>query len=180
MYEVRFSCSNCFSFFVIDVINFREIWEVYILNDQYCKKIKRTVDEREEYAHDIEDIRQTKSKSTRYRVSGESKDLNRDKKVVNIHATAQLQVVICKPERFAEETRAVADELTASHTVVLNLEETDKDASRRILDFVSGVAYANGGKIKRIATNTYIITPYNVDLTGENLVDELESNGVYF
>ena len=101
------------------------------------------------------------------------------KKVVNIHATAQRQVVLFKPENFGEETRAVADELLKMHTVVLNLEETNKDTSRRIIDFLSGVAYANGGKIKRVSTCTYIITPYNVDLTGDEVMDELENNGVY-
>ena len=101
-------------------------------------------------------------------------------KVVNIHATAQLQVVLFKPEHFGEETRNVADELLKMHTVVLNLENTSKDISRRIIDFLSGVAYANGGKIKRVATNTFIITPYNVDLTGDDVMDELENNGVYF
>lgn len=101
-------------------------------------------------------------------------------KVVNIHATAQLQVVLFKPERFGEETCTVADELLKMHTVVLNLENTNKDISRRIIDFLSGVAYANGGKIKRVATSTFIITPYNVDLTGDDVLDELENNGVYF
>lgn len=101
-------------------------------------------------------------------------------KVVNIHATAQLQVVLSKPESFGDETRAVADELIEMHTVVLNLENTNKDVSRRIIDFLSGVAYANGGKIKRVATSTYIITPYNVDLTGDDVLDELENSGVYF
>lgn len=101
-------------------------------------------------------------------------------KVVNIHATAQLQVVLFKPEHFGEETCAVADELLKMHTVVLNLENTNKDVSRRILDFLSGVTYANNGKFKRVATSTYIITPYNVDLTGDDVLDELESNGVYF
>ena len=105
---------------------------------------------------------------------------NPSNKVVNIHATAQLQVVLFKPERFGEETRAVADELLKMHTVVLNLENTNKDISRRIIDFLSGVAYANGGKIKRVATSTFIITPYNVDLTGGDVLDELENNGVYF
>lgn len=100
-------------------------------------------------------------------------------KVVNIHATAQLQVVLFKPENFGEETRAVADELLKMHTVVLNLEDTKKEVSRRIIDFLSGVAYANGGKIKRVSTSTYIITPYNVDLTGDEVMDELENNGVY-
>ena len=105
---------------------------------------------------------------------------NSGNKVVNIHATAQLQVVLFKPEHFGEETRAVADELLKMHTVVLNLENTNKDVSRRIIDFLSGVAYANGGKIKRVATSTFIITPYNVDLTGDDVLDELENNGVYF
>ena len=101
-------------------------------------------------------------------------------KVVNINATAKLQVGIFKPERFGEETRSIADELMKTHTVVLNLEDTNKDMARRILDFLSGVAYANDGKIKRVATNTYIIIPSNVDLTGDDLLDELENSGVYF
>ena len=101
-------------------------------------------------------------------------------KVVNINATAKLQVGIFKPERFGEETRSIADELMKTHTVVLNLEDTNKDMARRILDFLSGVAYANNGKIKRDATNTYIIIPSNVDLTGDDLLDELENSGVYF
>ena len=108
---------------------------------------------------------------------GESSGGNR---VVNINAKAQLQVVLFKPISFGEDTRAIADELLKRHTVVLNLEKTEKDVSRRIVDFLSGVAYANNGKIKRIATNTFIITPYNVDLTGDDVLDELENNGLYF
>ncbi len=105
---------------------------------------------------------------------------NSRNKVVSINATAKLQVGIFKPERFGEETRSIADELMKNHTVVLNLEDTNKDMARRILDFLSGVAYANNGKIKRVATNTYIIIPSNVDLTGDDLLDELENSGVYF
>lgn len=107
-------------------------------------------------------------------------DKENSSKVVNIHATAKLQVVLFKPERFGEETRAVADELLKMHTIVLNLENSNNDVSRRIIDFLSGVAYANGGKIKRVATGTFVITPYNVDLTGDDVLDELENNGVYF
>jgi cell division inhibitor SepF len=113
-------------------------------------------------------------------IKGDFSSKDNANKVVNIHTTAQLQVVIFKPERFGDETRVIADELLKTHTVVLNLENTIRDSLRRILDFLSGVAYANGGKIKRVATSTFIITPYNVDLTGDDLLDELESNGVYF
>ena len=105
---------------------------------------------------------------------------NHRNKVVNISATAKLQVALFKPERFGEETRTIADELIKTHTVVLNLEETNKDMSRRIIDFLSGVAYANRGKIKRVASSTFIIIPNNVDLTGDVLLDELENSGVYF
>lgn len=99
-------------------------------------------------------------------------------KVVNINATTQLQVVLVKPERF-EDASAIADQLNAKHTVVLNLESTGKEISRRLIDFLSGVAYANNGQIKRVATSTFIITPYNVDIMGD-LIDELENNGVFF
>lgn len=99
-------------------------------------------------------------------------------KVVNINATTQLQVVLVKPERFDEAT-VVADHLNAKRTVVLNLEAADKELARRLLDFLSGVAYANDGQIKRVANSTFMITPFNVDLMGE-LLDELESSGVYF
>ena len=99
-------------------------------------------------------------------------------KVVNINATAQLQVVLVKPERF-DDASAVADHLNAKRTVVLNLENANKDVARRILDFLSGVAYANDGQIKKVANCTFIITPYNVGLMGD-LLDELENNGLYF
>ena len=110
------------------------------------------------------------------RVSSESG--KRGNKVVNIHATAQLQVVLVKPERF-DDASAVADHLNAKRTVVLNLESANKDVARRILDFLSGVAYANDGQIKKVANCTFIITPYNVGLMGD-LLDELENNGLYF
>ena len=85
--------------------------------------------------------------------SGEgSKSGNR---VVNINATTQLKVVL------------------------LNLESTNKEVSRRLVDFLSGVAYANNGQIKRVANSTFIITPYNVDIMGD-LLDELENNGAFY
>lgn len=99
-------------------------------------------------------------------------------RVVNIHATTQLQVVLVKPEHF-EDASSVADHLNEKRTVVLNLESTNKDTARRLVDFLSGVAYANNGQIKRVANSTFIITPYNVDIMGD-LLGELESNGLYF
>ena len=104
-------------------------------------------------------------------------ELERRNKVVNIHTTTQLQVVLVKPERF-ENASEIADHLRDKRTVVLNLEQTDKNIARRLIDFLSGVAYANEGTIKKVALSTYIITPYNVEILGD-LIDELENNGLY-
>ena len=99
-------------------------------------------------------------------------------KEVNIHTTAQLQVVLVKPDRF-DNVSEIAEHLRDKRAVVLNLESTNKDVARRLVDFLSGCAYALDGKIKKVAISTYIITPYNVDIMGD-LIDELENNGLYF
>lgn len=104
-------------------------------------------------------------------------DTSNRNKVVNINATTKLAVVLVKPDRF-ESAAEIADNLKDKRSVVLNLEQTNKDVARRLVDFLSGVAYANEGKIKKIANSTYIITPYNVDILGD-LIDELENNGLY-
>ena len=113
----------------------------------------------------------------RERKSSASFDERRNK-VVNIAATTQLKVVLVKPERF-EMASEIADHLKEKRTVVINLESTHKDIARRLIDFLSGVAYASEGRIKKIAANTYIITPYHVEMVGD-LLDELENNGLYF
>lgn len=102
---------------------------------------------------------------------------DRRNKVVNIQTTAQLQVVLVKPEVFTD-AKQIADHLIAKKTVVLNLETASPENKRRIIDFLVGVAYANGGSLKPVANLTYIITPYNVGFIGEDLVGELENNGV--
>ena len=102
-------------------------------------------------------------------------EARRSNKVVNIRAATQLQVVLVKPERF-ENASEIADHLREKRTVVLNLESTNKEIARRLLDFLSGVAYANEGKIKKVAISTYIITPYNVDILGD-LIDALRAEG---
>ena len=129
-------------------------------------------DEDEEYEEFEEEPRRDVFDDRRMRV-----DSSRNK-VVNIHATTQLKVILVKPERF-ENASEIADQLKDKRTVVLNLESTNKDVARRLIDFLSGVAYAGEGKIKKVAANTYIITPYHVDIEGD-LIDELENNGLYF
>ena len=114
-----------------------------------------------------------------YERSGRSAQSAQDQnKVVNIHTTTQLQVVLVKPESL-DEAPGIADHLNSKQTVVLNLESTQREIARRIVDFLQGVAYANGGVMKRVAASTFIIIPHNVNIVGD-LIDELENNGVFF
>ena len=100
-------------------------------------------------------------------------------KVVNIHATTQLKVVLVKPERF-EDASTIADHLNNKRTVVLNLESTNKEVSRRLVDFLSGVAYANNGNIRKVANSTFIIVPTDVDVMGELMLDDFDESKMYF
>ena len=102
---------------------------------------------------------------------------DKNDKIVNINATTQLQVVLVRPERY-DDASAIADHLADKKTVVLNLESTNKEVARRLIDFLSGVAYAHNGQLKRVANSTFIITPYNVNIMGD-IIDELENSGVY-
>lgn len=149
------------------------------------KKFKEMIGVNEDdFEEDIDILTKGEEENSSYQKSyvdpsiNSSAASNKSNKVVNIHATTQLQVVLVKPERF-EDASTVADYLNTKRTVVLNLESTNKETSRRLIDFLSGVAYANNGQIKRVANSTFIITPYNVDIMGD-LLDVLENNEAYF
>lgn len=142
-------------------------------DDQYEDSYQRRSYSSERESRDGRDYENSRS----YRAERFDDIEEKRNKVVNIQATAQLQVVLVKPEVFTD-AKQIADHLIAKKTVVLNLETASAENKRRIIDFLVGVAYANGGSLKPVANMTYIITPYNVGFIGEDLVGELESNGV--
>ena len=93
-------------------------------------------------------------------------------RVMSINHSTNMQVVLVKPERF-DQVSDIANRLRDKQAVVLNLETTNKDVARRVVDFLSGTAYALDGKIRKIAVSTYLVIPYNVEILGETL-DENE------
>ncbi len=110
-------------------------------------------------------------------IDGDEDDQNN---VINIHDSAKVQFVLFKPESFDKDITTIADELIKRNTVILNVEQTNKDVARRIIDFLGGVAYAHNGKVSRVAEDTYIVMPSNVKLSGEDVMDEVESDNIYF
>ena len=88
------------------------------------------------------------------------------------------RLLLVRPDRF-EVAADIADRIRERNAIVLNLENTQKDTTRRILDFLSGVTYALGGTVKRVSGNTFIITPSGVDFTGDSF-EETQPAGSYF
>ncbi len=93
-------------------------------------------------------------------------------------AGAQPRLLLVRPDRF-EVAADIADRIRERNAIVLNLENTQKDTTRRILDFLSGVTYALGGTVKRVSGNTFIITPSGMDFGGD-AYEEPQSSGSYF
>ncbi|MFA7636825.1 MAG: cell division protein SepF [Monoglobales bacterium] len=97
-------------------------------------------------------------------------------KVVNINATTQFKVVVIQPEDF-DEAKEIADHLKERKPVVINLELMDKDSAQKIFDFLNGAIYALGGSVQKVATNIYLIAPYNVTIMSD-FRDELKNKGL--
>ncbi len=86
------------------------------------------------------------------------------------------EVVLFRPTTFNDTSRA-ADDLRNKKAVILNMENVDKAMARRVVDFLSGCAYAVDGKVKKVAQSTYLFCPHNMEVVGdlENLQAETES-----
>lgn len=90
---------------------------------------------------------------------------------ISLSSGTALELKVVKPQSF-ESVPQIADHLLNKRTVVLNLENTNKETARRLIDFLSGVAYSIDGALKKVATNTYIISPSNVDIGDAQLRDK--------
>lgn len=87
--------------------------------------------------------------------------------------SSALELKVVRPEKYDSNTaQKIADHLLNKRTVVLNLELANKESCRRLIDFLSGVAYSIDGYIQRVANNTFVIVPNNVDVSGEQLVEQ--------
>lgn len=98
-------------------------------------------------------------------------------KVVKIHTTAQLKLVVMQPESF-EDARDIANHLKSKKPVVMNLESVERDVARRIVDFLSGAVYALDGNIQKVSNGIFLIAPYNVGIMGD-FKDELRNKGIF-
>ncbi len=147
------------------------------------KSILRQPEEEEnydDYYDDTETADEEETADADFDFSQESDGDDSTDNVINMNEGVSVQFVLFKPEAFDPTVKDMADELMKRNTVILNVEDTNKDVSKRIIDFLGGVAYAQNGSVKKVAEDTFIIMPSNVILSGQDAMDEVGSDNVYF
>jgi cell division inhibitor SepF len=93
--------------------------------------------------------------------------------VVKLHSTRGTQISKRAPKNLGDAQKA-AEDLKDRRPVIVNLEKTDDDLARRVIDFISGVTYALNGFYERVGDKVFLFTPANIVITDE---DESEPSG---
>lgn len=106
----------------------------------------------------------------------ESKEKPKKNNVVSLPMPKAMKLVVVKPDRF-EQVQAIADHLKSRRPVIVNLEETEREVAKRIIDFMSGTTYALGGNMQKISAAIILFVPNNVDVAGD-LESQLKENNL--
>ena len=77
-----------------------------------------------------------------------------------------MEVCVVKPTSV-DDSREITETLLAGRTVILNLEGMDLEIAQRIIDFISGAAFAISGNLQKISSYIFLVTPTNVDISGD-------------
>ncbi|MCT4621363.1 MAG: cell division protein SepF [Marinisporobacter sp.] len=98
-------------------------------------------------------------------------------KIVNIHTTTQMKVVVYEPTDF-EEAPSIVDNLKNRKPVIMNLEKLEPELAKKIFDFANGAVYALDGSIQKVSKGIFILAPSNVDISG-NINEELKNTALF-
>ena len=97
--------------------------------------------------------------------------------VVRAMPTSSARVHVVEPQGF-NDAQEVGDRLKANQPVILNLQGVSRELQRRLIDFSSGLAYAVGGSMSRVAEQVFLLTPSNVEVSPEEK-ERLQARGLY-
>ncbi|SHJ13255.1 cell division inhibitor SepF [Geosporobacter subterraneus DSM 17957] len=142
------------------------------MSNKFLNKVKYFMG-LDDYQEDDEDFIETSMEEEEEIVPLSSKK----NKIVNIHTTTQMKVVIYEPSEF-EEAPSIVDNLKNRKPVIINLENLDQEIAKKIFDFLNGAVYALDGNIQKVSKGIFILAPNNVDISG-NLREELRNKGLF-
>ena len=147
----------------------RDMLMIGRVEDDEDDEIYEQIEEEEEITPEPEVVRSPKR--------GFSTD-SINSKIVNLHTNPQTEVVISYPESV-DDASCICDFLKSNGTVVVNLENADREQSQRVVDFLSGVSYAIGGEIQAVSSRIFIVVPSSVKVSGR-FKEDLKANGLIF
>ena len=134
-------------------------------DDEYEEKPKKSIFRREK-THDEsdEDDYELPAKS-------QQRPARSNNKVTPMRQPARrtgvsMEVCVIKPTSV-EDAREITETLLSGRTVILNLEGLDLEVAQRIIDFTSGATYAISGNLQKISNYIFLVTPTNVDISGD-------------
>ncbi len=87
--------------------------------------------------------------------------------VVSLPASRGMRVVVMHP-RTLEDGQAIADQVKGRRPVIVNLDLAEEKAGQRLLNFLSGVAYAVDGGLRKVGDNIFLVTPSNIEVASED------------
>ena len=99
-------------------------------------------------------------------------------RVAAVPGPASVRVHLVIPRSF-NDAQQIADKFKESIPVILNLQSTDGDLSKRLIDFASGLTYALDGGMQRVADKVFLLTPRNVEVSAEERARLLERGGFF-
>ena len=140
-------------------------------DEDYEEEIINQPEEKEDYFKSFSRTKNTEADGTVYPRS------SKKSKVVNIHATTQLKVVVLQPTVYSDATE-IAGHLKSKKPVVINLEKLDKETARKIVDFLSGAVYALDGSMQKVSNGILLAVPYTMGIMGD-FSDELKTQGLF-
>ena len=114
-----------------------------------------------------------KQETSALETSSRSSQSSNSSKIYTYNASTTLHLVVNRPKKFSD-AGDIAELYKNKTTVILMFNNTNKDVANRLIDFLGGVSYITGGEIKRIGETTYVLAPYNVDISGE-FIDEISN-----
>ncbi len=138
------------------ILNFMGLEEQVIEGEETDSQIVKTEEEH------IEPIFQSKAKKG---------------KVVNIHTSAYMKVVVYQPTSF-DDTQSIINNLKSRKPVVITLEFLDASLAQRVLDFISGAIYALDGTIQKVSRGIFVLAPSNIEIVG-NIPEELKGKSFF-
>ena len=154
--------------FMNKVLNFMGIGDV----EEAEENAVQQMEEKEEFFTPEPKIRHSE-----FSTSHTATHSGKKSKVVNIHATTQLKVVVLQPTTYNDATE-IAGHLKEKKPVVVNLEKLDKDTARKIVDFLSGAVYALDGNMQKVANGILLLVPYTMGIMGD-FSDEIKTHALF-